>query len=63
MDYQTVVRLIGNVKTQSGLSVKATLDENEYEKGRKISKKQMEQINLTKSEFHGEWNYTIAPIT
>jgi hypothetical protein len=29
--------------------------------GFKISKKEMEEINLRRDAFHGEWNYTMSP--
>jgi len=59
--YQTVVNLIGATKTRKGLKVKAVLDENVYEKGIKISDKELREIDLKRHEFHGEWNYTIKP--
>jgi len=58
---ETVVQLISNTITKTGLKIKAILDENEYKKGRKIDNKFMEQINIEKNEFHGEWNYKIKP--
>ncbi len=61
VDYETVVQLIGSVKTKKGLTVMSKLDENNYEKGKKISKIQMAEINLTNNDFHGEWNYYINP--
>ncbi len=61
--YQTVVNLISATKTRKGLKVKAVLDENEYEKGLKITDKQLGEINLSRHEFHGDWNYTISPNT
>lgn len=61
VDYQTVVQLIGSVKTKKGLTVMSKLDESIYEKGKKISDQEMENINLIRHEFHGEWNYTIKP--
>lgn len=60
VNYETVVQLIGNVKTKKGLVVTAKLDKREYQKGKKISKKQMKEISLTNDQFHGEWNYTIS---
>ena len=57
----TVVELIGATKTKAGLEVRCALDENHYEKGRKISDEQMDSINLHPHRFHGEWNYTIKP--
>jgi len=61
IDYQTVVQLIGAVKTNTGLKVKSQLDLNIYEKGKKVSDQELESVNLQKHEFHGEWNYTIKP--
>ena len=37
------------------------LDENIYQTGRKISDKELAEVNLRKEEFHGEWNYIIFP--
>lgn len=32
-----------------------------YEKDIKISNQQMAAVNLTRHDFHGDWNYTINP--
>ncbi|MGH2643648.1 MAG: ISAzo13 family transposase [Chitinophagaceae bacterium] len=61
VDYETVVQLIGSVKTKKGLSVMSKLDTGEYKKGQKVTKKQMSELNLIQHDFHGEWNYTIKP--
>jgi transposase len=61
VDYETVVQLIGAVKTNAGLKVKSQLDLNKYEKGIKVSKKDIDSVNLNRHDFHGEWNYTICP--
>jgi len=58
---EIVVNLIGNTKTNKGLEVKAVLDKNEYMKGKKISKKEFDNIQIKKDEFHPEWNYSILP--
>lgn len=61
LNLETVVELIGNTKTTTGLTVKVIVDKNNYETGRKISDKELKKINMEKSDFHGEWNYTIKP--
>ena len=61
IDHATVVNLIGNTKTKTGLEIKAKLDERTYQKGIKVTQDQIEKINLYKENFHGEWNYTIKP--
>jgi transposase len=58
---QLVVDLIASTKTTKGLKVKSKLDKVVYEKGIKISDETLGRINIEKSEFHGEWNYTIKP--
>ena len=37
----------------------AELNENTYGKSIKISKEEIEAMNLAKDKFHGEWNYII----
>lgn len=59
--YRTIVKLIASTKTKSGLTVKVRLDKRKYKKGIKVPKKTMEALNIVKADFHGEWNYTIAP--
>ena len=59
--HEVVVNLIANTTTNAGLKIKAALDEKEYPTGIKITDKELESINLNKNDFHGEWNYTIAP--
>jgi transposase len=59
--YEIVVALIGSTHTDSGLDVHATLDENDYKKGIKVSDEEFSTINLKRRKFHGDWNYIIAP--
>jgi len=61
-DYETIIQLIGATKTKKGLTVKCQLDENPYKKGIVISDETMKQLNISKDDFHGEWNYTIKPM-
>jgi hypothetical protein len=58
---QAIVNLIASTTTTTGLIVRADLDTNLYKTGIKVSDEQMAKINLTAAEFHGEWNYSIAP--
>jgi Rhodopirellula transposase DDE domain len=58
---QTIVELIGSTTTDTGLVVRAALDDTQYETGIKISDEQLAQVRLKPSNFHGEWNYTIRP--
>jgi hypothetical protein len=58
---EVVVNLIGSTTTESGLKVYADLDPSTYEKGKKVTDEELAAINLTRSHFHGEWNYVIHP--
>lgn len=56
-----VVALIRHTTTRQGLTVQAQLDENVYEKGRKISDYELAAVKIERAVFHGEWNYRIYP--
>jgi hypothetical protein len=59
--YQVIVQLIASTKTKTGLEVECEIDKRAYKTGIKITNAQMEEINIERSSFHGEWNYTIWP--
>lgn len=61
IDRATVVNLIGNTRTETGLTVRAVLDEHQYAKGIKVSDEEFNAVKLEKDDFHGEWNYKIHP--
>jgi len=45
----------------TGLSVRSRIDEQVYAKGRRVSDRQLADVNIEPNAFHGEWNYTIRP--
>lgn len=59
--YRTVVELIAATTTRTGLTVQAALDEGYYPTGVKVTDAQLAAVPLRRHEWHGEWNYTIAP--
>lgn len=61
VDHETVVQLIGSVRTSTGLTVTARLDRRPYPAGVKVPAAELESVCLTPADFHGEWNYTIKP--
>ena len=61
ISHEVVVNLIGSTRTSTGLTIQAELDTASYPKGVKVSDKELSKLNLTRDEFHGEWNYSIAP--
>ncbi len=62
VSYQVIIDLIAATTTTKGLTVQSVLDENQYEKGRKVSDAELATVNLRPDSFHGEWNYTIRPV-
>ena len=58
---ETIVNLIANTSTKTGLEVRAVLDENEYQCGRETSDEEIASLNIFGDDFHPEWNYTIKP--
>ena len=60
-DYETVVNLIAQTTTTTGLKVSCQLDRRRYPTGGKISDEEWEKINLHRDDFHGDWNYEIRP--
>ncbi len=63
ISYRVIVDLISATTTRTGLTVRCELDSNAYPKGIVVSDREIAEINITRDAFHGEWNYTISPIT
>ena len=59
--YQTIVNLIANTTTATGLTIRCQLDPNSYPTKIKLTEQQKASIPITRNEFHGDWNYTIHP--
>jgi len=61
VSYQTIVQLIAATTTDAGLKVLSEIDTNTYPAGIKVTDAEMDDINIRRHDFHGEWNYTISP--
>ena len=61
VSYRVIVDLISATTTRTGLTVHCELDESHYPKGIVVSDERMAALNITRHDFHGEWNYTIHP--
>lgn len=61
INHETIVNLIANTTTSKGLSIQAELDKTDYPTGIKVSDDEISQLNIKRSSFHGEWNYSISP--
>lgn len=59
--YSTILRLIGETTTETGLWVKSYLITKFYETGQKPSAQQMKQLCLQRHAILPDWNYTIFP--
>jgi transposase len=56
-----IIQLISSTTTRNGLRVQCGIDKKTYEKGLKVTDDQLAELNITRNEFHGEWNYFVAP--
>ena len=59
--YETVIELINNTRTKTGLKIRAELTQKRYKKGIKISDGAMKELNIQPHDTHPQWNYTIRP--
>lgn len=60
-DYPSIVRLIGETKTQTGLRVNCALSTKFYPTKIKVSNDQMRALDLLKHPTLPDWNYTLLP--
>ena len=58
---EVIINLIAGTTTTTGLKIYARLDERVYEKGVEVADDQLAAVNITRHQFHGDWNYTITP--
>ena len=56
-----IISLVESTTTEAGLKVKFGLDRNVYGTGIKVSGEYLERINISRDDFHGDWNYCISP--
>jgi len=63
VSHEVIVNLIAATTTRTGLRVQSQLDTGTYPKGIKVGKQEFAAIQLRTDTFHGEWNYTITPLS
>ena len=61
VSYRAIVELIAATTTDTGLKVRCELDQNTYPAGIKVTNAEIEAVNISRHDFHGDWNYTINP--
>lgn len=59
--FETIVNFAQNTTTKTGLRIEACRDHNDYEKGIKVSDKEMKTLCIVKRDEIGNRNYTIKP--
>jgi hypothetical protein len=62
VDRETVVKLIANTTTATGLRVKAKLDKRAYPKGIKVPRATMRDLAIHPADTLGLWNYALHPV-
>jgi hypothetical protein len=60
---ETVVNLIANTTTDTGLRIRARLDPGKYATKIKVTDEELSAVQLVRDKFRGEWNYVIKPST
>jgi hypothetical protein len=60
---EVMLGYIRGTTTTTGLSVAARLDEETYPKGQKVTREEMDQLNLKPHDVCPQWNYTLSPRT
>jgi transposase len=61
VSHEVIVNLIAATRTKSGLKVRCEIDNHKYPKGEKVPDHEMKKLQITRHDFHGEWNYTLTP--
>ena len=61
LTHATIVKLIANTRTTTGLKVDCILDKRRYPDNVRVTDEQMAAIRLVPDRFHGDWNYAIRP--
>jgi hypothetical protein len=61
VSYETIVNLIGNTKSLTGLQVTARLDTRVYATGERVSRARVGVLRVKRHAKLPQWNYTIRP--
>jgi transposase len=60
VSYRTIIELISATTTTAGLTIRAEADLTTYRTGTEVSDAELAAVPLSRHDFHGDWNYTIA---
>lgn len=59
--HDVILNLIANTTTSAGLRVHCQLDTAEYPTGVIVPDEQIQQVQIERDAFHGEWNHRVLP--
>ena len=59
--HDVIINTIAATTTRTGLHVHAELDTGTYPTGTVISDAHLGSLNITRHDWHGDWNYTLHP--
>ena len=59
-NYEIILNLIEGTKTKKGLKIKAKMDKKIYLLKQKLSKEEIEKINISRHKVNPKWNYTLS---
>ncbi|GGU57733.1 hypothetical protein GCM10010259_56040 [Streptomyces daghestanicus] len=60
--YEVVIETIAATTTRTGLTIGAGLDTGSYRLGSTVTAAGFQALPITPDAFHGDWNYTLAPV-
>lgn len=60
--YEVVIETIAATTTRTGLTLGAELDTGSYRLGSTVTAAEFQALPITPDAFHGDWNYTLAPV-
>ena len=60
--FETILKYLRTTKTSTGLEVNAHYVRKKYEKGERVSDKQMKELHIETHKDLSEWNYKLSPI-
>lgn len=63
VSHEAIVNLIAATTTKAGLKVQAAIDKSSYKAGRKVSNRELKEVQIEMIGPHLGWAYTIRPKT
>ena len=58
---EVIVNLISSTTTNTGLKINCSVDSASYPTGKKVTDEELNNVNLLRDKYHGDWNYRILP--